>query len=195
MFAILPVLDVSARTTLKGAAKCDKHCELQVSCSSPGVTTLLFSLSTVVSGMCGFLFGSQLLQTPLTVSLMVLMSSCPLGEQHVSVFCLRYLMVPNLRVFSCNQVFVVLCRRTGRQRHLVPFVGVFSVRCVIVPCAAGVSCGMRCGYGCSLWPQGVRTALRLRIALQDVTPQRLKRQTGCNGIGEYVLRVQVRSVY
>ena len=35
----------------------------------------------------------------------------------------------------------------------------------------------------------------LRIALQYVTPQRLKRQTGCNGIGEYVLRVQVRSVY
>ena len=92
-------------------------------------------------------------------SLMVLMSSCPLGEQHVSVFCLRDVMVPNLLVFSCNQVFVVLCRRTGRQRHLVPFVGVSSVRCVIVPCDAGVSCGMRCGYGCSLWPQGVRTAL------------------------------------
>ena len=83
-------------------------------CSSPGVTTLLFSLSMVVSGMCGSLFGSQLLQTPLTVSLMVLMSSCPLGEQHVSVFCLRYLMVPNLQ--------------TGVR---VPFVGVSSVRCVI----------------------------------------------------------------
>ena len=40
-------------------------------------------------------------------------------------------MVPNLRVFSCNQVFVVLCRRTGGQRHLVPFVGVSSARCVI----------------------------------------------------------------
>ena len=50
----------------------------------------------------------------------------------------------NLRVFSCNQVFVVLCRRTGRQRHLVPFVGVSSVRCVIVPCAAGMRCGL-CG--------------------------------------------------
>ena len=25
----LPVMDVSARTTMKGAAKCDKHCELQ----------------------------------------------------------------------------------------------------------------------------------------------------------------------
>ena len=160
-------MDVSARTTLKGAAKCDKHCELQVSCSSPGVTTLLFSLSTVVSGMCGSLFGSQLLQTPLTVSLMVLMSSLPLGEQHVSVFCLRYLMVPNLRVFSCNQVFVVLCRRTGRQRHLIPFVGVSSVRCVIVPCG-----GMRCGYGCSLWPQGVRTALLVSRLASNCSTER-----------------------
>ena len=159
----------SARTTLKGAAKSDKHCELQVSCSSPGVTTLLFSLSTVVSGMCGSLFGSQLLQTPLTVPLMVLMSSCPLGEQHVSV---RYLTVPNLRVFSCNQVFVVLCRRTGRQRHLVPFVGVSSVRCVIVPGAAGVSCGMRCGYGCSLWPQGVRTALLVSRLASNCSTER-----------------------
>ena len=31
VLAILPVMDVSARTTLEGAAKCAKHCELQVS--------------------------------------------------------------------------------------------------------------------------------------------------------------------
>ena len=44
---------------------------------------------------------------PLTVSLMVFHEQLSRwGEQHVSVFCLRYLMVPNLRVFSCNQVFV-----------------------------------------------------------------------------------------
>ena len=48
--------------------------------------------------MCGSLFGSQLLQSPLTAaSLMVLMNGGPLGEQHFSVFSLRYLMVPSAR--------------------------------------------------------------------------------------------------
>ena len=29
LFLQLSAIDVSARTTMKGAAKCDKHCELQ----------------------------------------------------------------------------------------------------------------------------------------------------------------------
>ena len=67
-------------------------------CSSPGVFTLLVSLSLVVSGLCGSLFGSQLLQSPLTAtSLTVLMNGGPLSEQHFSVFSLRYLMVPSAR--------------------------------------------------------------------------------------------------
>ena len=41
----LPVMDVSARTTMKGAAKCDKHCELQDSVNQQKVEhMLLFGL-------------------------------------------------------------------------------------------------------------------------------------------------------
>ena len=124
-------------------------------CSSLGVTTLLFFPVMVVSGTCGSLFGSQLLQTPLTVSLMVLMSGGPLGEQHFSVFRLRYLMVP-ICAFSlatrCSWCSAGALEGSVTWSHLSvspPFVALF------VPCAAG----MRCGHGCSLWPQGVRAAL------------------------------------
>ena len=37
----LPVIDVSARTTMKGAAKCDKHCELQDSVNQWEVARML----------------------------------------------------------------------------------------------------------------------------------------------------------
>ena len=37
----LPVMDVSARTTMKGAAKCDKHCELQDSVNQQKVERIL----------------------------------------------------------------------------------------------------------------------------------------------------------
>ena len=46
------------------------------------------------------LFGSQLLQTPFTGSLAVLMKCCTSCDQHVSLFSLWYLMVPPLRVFD-----------------------------------------------------------------------------------------------
>ena len=36
-----PVMDVSARTTMKGAAKCDKHCELQDSVNQQEVEHML----------------------------------------------------------------------------------------------------------------------------------------------------------
>ena len=36
-----PVMDVSARTTMKGAAKCDKHCELQDSVKQQEVERIL----------------------------------------------------------------------------------------------------------------------------------------------------------
>ena len=35
------VMDVSVRTTMKGAAKCDKHCELQNSVSRQGPERIL----------------------------------------------------------------------------------------------------------------------------------------------------------
>ena len=112
-------------------------------CSSPGVFTLLVSLSLVVSGMCCSLVGSQMLQSPLTAaSLKVLMDGGPLGVQHFSsVFPL--VSDGTISCFSCNQVFVVLCRRTGRQRHLVSFVGVSSVRCFI--------CTLCCWYEVWAW--------------------------------------------
>ena len=66
---------------------------------------------------------------------MVLMECCYLREQLGSVFYLRYLMVPTLRVFVLHQVFVVLFwRSTGRQRHLVPSPMLSS----FVVCTAGV---------------------------------------------------------
>ena len=63
---------------------------------------------------------------------------------------------------------MVLCRRTGRQRHLVPIVGVSSVCCVI--------CTLCCWYvawhGCSLWPQGVRAALRVGRLTSNCSTER-----------------------
>ena len=38
----LSATDVSARTTMKGAAKCDKHCELQNSVSRQGLEHILY---------------------------------------------------------------------------------------------------------------------------------------------------------
>ena len=65
--------------------------------SSPGVFTLLVSLSLVVSGMCCSLVGFQLLQSPLTAtSLKVLLDGGLIGT--FPVFSMRYLMVPS-RVF------------------------------------------------------------------------------------------------
>ena len=162
-------MDVSAPTTLEGAAKCAKHCELQVS--------LLVSWCHHVAGfpvigdigMCGSLFGSQLLQSPLTAaSLMVLMSGGPMGEQHFSVFCLRYLMVP-ICAFSlasrCSWCSAGVLEGSVTWSHLSmspPFVALF------VPCAAG----MRCGHGCSLWPQGVRAALRVGRLTSNCSTER-----------------------
>ena len=37
----LSAMDVSARTTMKGAAKCDKHCELQNSVNHQGFERIL----------------------------------------------------------------------------------------------------------------------------------------------------------
>ena len=37
----LSAMDVSARTTMKGAAKCDKHCELQNSVNQQGFERIL----------------------------------------------------------------------------------------------------------------------------------------------------------
>ena len=138
-------------------------------CSSPGVITLLVSLSLVVSGMCGSLFGSQLLQSPLTAaSLMVLMSGGLLGEQHFSVFCLRYLMVP-ICAFSlatrCSWCSAGVLEGSVTWSHLSvspTYVALF------VPCAAG----MRCGHGCSLWPQGVRAALRVGRLTSNCSTER-----------------------
>ena len=40
-FSLLSAMDVSARTTMKGAAKCDKHCDLQNSVNQQGFERIL----------------------------------------------------------------------------------------------------------------------------------------------------------
>ena len=40
-FLQLSAMDVSARTTMKGAAKCDKHCDLQNSVNQQGFERIL----------------------------------------------------------------------------------------------------------------------------------------------------------
>ena len=40
-FLQLSAMDVSARTTMKGAAKCDKHCDLQNSVNQQGLERTL----------------------------------------------------------------------------------------------------------------------------------------------------------
>ena len=54
MLALLPVLVVSARTTLEGAAKSAIFLYCRRHFSSPGIFTLLVSLTLVVSEMCCF---------------------------------------------------------------------------------------------------------------------------------------------
>ena len=169
LLAILPVMDVSARTTMEGAAKCAKHCELLVSLLVSWCPHVLVSLSLVVSGMCGSLFGSQLLQSPLTApSLMVLMYGGPLGERHCfSVFpevsdgtiCAFFLAT------RCSWCSAGVLEGSVTWSHLSvspPFVALF------VPCAAG----MRCGHGWSLWPQGVRAALRVGRLTSNCSTER-----------------------
>ena len=61
-FLQLSAMDVSARTTMKGAAKCDKHCDLQNSVNQQGFERILrfrdtpesmpASVSTFVSCRC-----------------------------------------------------------------------------------------------------------------------------------------------
>ena len=61
-FLQLSAIDVSARTTMKGAAKCDKHCDLQNSVNQQGFERILrfrdtpesmpASVSTFVSCRC-----------------------------------------------------------------------------------------------------------------------------------------------
>ena len=136
--------------TLEGAAKCAKHCELQVS--------LLVSWCHHVAGFpviggignVWFSVGSQLLQSPLTAaSLMVLLYGGPLGEQHFSVFSLRYLLVPSVRfllqpgVRGALQAYWKAASPGPICRYLLRSLRYFA------PCAAG----MRCGHGCSLWPR------------------------------------------
>ena len=56
----LPLMDVSARTTMKGAAKCDKHCELQdsvktrIALSGYSWKHVCFNVFCVVCGACHF---------------------------------------------------------------------------------------------------------------------------------------------
>ena len=145
------------------------------------------------------------------VVLWLALSCCsPLSQQHHSrcswivvrwvystfpVFSLWYLMVPS-RVFSlatrCSWCSAGVLEGSVTWSHLSvspPFVALF------VPFAAG----MRCGHGCSLWPQGVRAALRVGRLTSNCSTERHftvpHEATGCNGTWEYVLRVQVRSVY
>ena len=99
LLALLSVLVVSARTTLEGAVKSAicLYCRRQF--SSPGVFTLLVSLSLVVSGMSCSLVGFQLLQSPSQqhLSRCSWMAVCFVCST-VPVFSMRYLMVPS-RVF------------------------------------------------------------------------------------------------
>ena len=138
-------------------------------CSSPGVITLLVSLSLVVSGMCCSLVGSQLLQSPLTAaSLTVLLDGGPLGVQHFfSVFPEE--SDGTICAFSlatrCSWCSAGVLEGSVTWSHLSvspPFVALF------VPCAAG----MRCGHGCSLWPQGVRAALRVGRLTSNCSTER-----------------------
>ena len=54
----LSAMDVSVRTTMKGAAKCDKHCELQISVNRQGLERILCfwdipeSMPASVSTLC-----------------------------------------------------------------------------------------------------------------------------------------------
>ena len=187
LLALLPVLVVSARTTLEGAAKsaiclyCRRHF------SSPGVFTLLVSLSLVVSGMCCSLVGFQLLQSPLTAtSLKVLLDGGLIGT--FPVFSMRYLMVPS-RVFLLQPGVRGALQAYWKAASPGPTCRcLLRLLCYLYPVllVCGVDMGVLCGpkeftaYWQNDFELLYRTSLHCASRGSHLWP----------GTGEYVLRVQ-----
>ena len=83
----LSAMDVSARTTMKGAAKCDKHCELQNSVNRQELERILCfrdipeSMPASVSMLC---YSSSLAIVPAALSARASGCACPIVGQWCS---------------------------------------------------------------------------------------------------------------
>ena len=83
----LSAMDVSVRSTMKGAAKCDKHCELQNSVNRQGLERILCfwdipeSMPASVSMLC---YSSSLAIVPAALSARASGCACPLVGQWCS---------------------------------------------------------------------------------------------------------------
>ena len=152
-------------------------------CKSFGTAGVIFCL--LVSSRCWFpcpwwyqecvvlWIDYQLLQSPLTAtSLKVLLDGGPMGVQHFSsVFPVvsdgtisRFSLATRCSWCSAG---VLEGSVTWSQLSVSPPFALF------VPCAAG----MRRGHGCSLWPQGVSSALRVGRLTSNCSTQCLMRQS------------------
>ena len=189
LLALLPVLVVSARTTLEGAAKSAICLYCRRLFWSPGVLTLLVSLSLVVSGMCCSLVVFQMLQSPLTAHL----SRCSwmvvrLVYNTFPVFSMRYLMVPS-RVFLLQPGVRGALQAYWKAASPGPTCRcLLRLLCYLYPVllVCGVDMGVLCGPKefTAYWQNGFellyRTSLHSASRGSHLWP----------GTGEYVLRVQ-----
>jgi hypothetical protein len=94
----LSAMDVSARTTMKGAAKCDKHCELQNSVNRQELERILCfrdipeSMPASVSMLC---YSSSLAIVPAALSSRASGCACSLlGNGALEAFDLQGAIVP-----------------------------------------------------------------------------------------------------
>ena len=82
----LSAMDVSVRTTMKGAAKCDKHCELQNSVNRQGLERILcfWDIPESMPASVSMLYCSSSSATPGTAVVSACTSRCtPLGAPEV----------------------------------------------------------------------------------------------------------------
>ena len=145
------------------------------------------------------LFGSQLLQVPFTGSVVVLMKCGPLREQHGSVFSLRYLVVPTLRVYVLQPgVRGALQAKYWKAASPGPISGVFSVYRVFGRCAVVSLATRNVGLAALCGPRELDSVARKRTDFKLLcrTPLRSVSKSFIFGLApEYVLRVHVRSVH
>ena len=83
----LSAMDVSVRTTMKGAAKCDKHCELQNSVNRQGLERILcfWDIPESMPASVSMLYCSSSSATPGTAVVSACASRCtPLGAPEAS---------------------------------------------------------------------------------------------------------------